>query len=581
MDHHDNEKEKPSGTNHASAEAPAGERKQVSALRVPFGLREGRLYSPSQTNRGKECGCVCPGCQVPLIANQGEKKRHYFSHYHGGDCVGGYESAVHLMAKQVIQDSMMVTVPGFSRTLTQELASGSFIESIVELPPTQIQFSSVTLEQAVEGLRPDIVGLLADGTAIHIEVYVTHAVSEDKQIRFSDKNMFELDLSHLEQDAVADIEAFEKEVLEQAPRAWIGCQLYNQRFEQEASRLTARAQAYQRKHHDRLQREQQQKREAEHRKQQIEQRRQQLRQQHGDLLKNLEAMVLQGGKKQRESELKSAAESWFKPLMQRYDVDMWPACLNVLIKGDWIFNVHRTMWQAYIYQTFILERPLDTVLDVQSVKRQVIRKFGLLAWAEQLNNLKYQCKQQGKRRGQWYGQKGLWFLDDQENRMIPSPHYIVQRFLESLLQAGLLRQHQTGFVIHCNNLSRLLAEQAHVAEVQHQARLDARRRAQKEPEEVRQHEIDRLAEARAQKESKIQHLISQVMNLHQAGHTHLMYCQHCCHYQPTSATAQCTACGHEPLTEVVLSGDYLASLPHRLRCAPGIYRSSCRDDARP
>lgn len=580
MSHHVSEKESAIGAAHVSVGAQPVTAKPASALRVPFGLRDGRLYTPYQTKRGKQCGCVCPGCQVPLVANQGEKKRHYFSHYHGADCVGGYESAIHLMAKQVVQDSMMVTVPGFSKTLKQELASGSFKESVVDLPPALLHFSSVTLEQTVDGLRPDIVGLLADGTAIHIEVYVTNAVSEDKQTRFSDKNMFELDLSHLDQGAVADMEAFKQEVLELAPRTWIGCQLYQQQLEQARLALAEQVQAYQRKHHDRLQREQQQKQEKEQqqqvalkRKQQIEQRRQQLRQQHDALLKNLEAMVLHGGEKQRESELSSASERWLNRLMQRYGFAIWPECLNVSIKGDWIINMHRTMWQAYIYQTFIVDRPLDTVLDVQSVKKQVIRTFGLLAWAEQLNNLKYQHKQQGKVRGHWYGEKGLWFLDDKENRMIPSPYYVVLRFLESLVQAGLLRQHKAGFVIHCNNLSRLLAEQVHVAEVQHKSLLDAKRMAEQELEEIRQSEADRLAEARAQKERKIQHLVSQVMSLHQAGHTHLMYCQHCCHHQPASANAQCTACGHEPLTQqVVLSGDYLVSLPHRLKCAPGIYR---------
>ncbi|MBR9830425.1 MAG: hypothetical protein GYB41_17640 [Oceanospirillales bacterium] len=450
---------------------------------------------------------------------------------------------------------------------------------VVDLPPTQLQFSSVTLEQTVDGLRPDIVGLLADGTAIHIEVYVTHAVSEEKQTRFSDRNMFELDLSYLEQDAVADIEAFKKEVLVLAPRTWIGCQLYQQQLEQARLALAEQVQAYQRKHHDRLQREQQQKQEKERqqqvalkRKQQIEQRRQQLRQQHDALLKNLETMVLHGGEKQRESELRTVAERWLTKLMQRYGFAIWPECLNVSIKGDWIFNVHRTVWQAYIYQTFILDQTLDTVLDVRSVKRQVIRKFGLLAWAEQLINLKYQCKQQGKIRGQWYGQKGLWFLDDQENRMIPSPHVVVQRFLESLVPAGLLRQHQMGFVIHCNNLTRLLAEQARVAEVQRQAQQEARRKAQQELDQQQQREADFRAEARAQTERNIQRLVAQVMSLEQAGHTRLMYCRHCRHHQPVGTTP-CTNCGHESLTEVVLSDAYLASIPYRLRCAPGIYHS--------
>ena len=80
-------------------------------LKVPFGLREGRLYRPDDVSSGKACGCICPACEATLIANQGKLKRAYFSHFRTETCAGGYETAVHLMAKQVILDERRLRTP--------------------------------------------------------------------------------------------------------------------------------------------------------------------------------------------------------------------------------------------------------------------------------------------------------------------------------------------------------------------------------------------------------------------------------------------------------------------------------------
>lgn len=36
------------------------------ALLVPFGLKDGGLYEPTQVLNGKDCGCVCPGCIIHI-----------------------------------------------------------------------------------------------------------------------------------------------------------------------------------------------------------------------------------------------------------------------------------------------------------------------------------------------------------------------------------------------------------------------------------------------------------------------------------------------------------------------------------
>jgi competence CoiA-like predicted nuclease len=79
-------------------------------LRVPFGLRDGLLYEPRQVSNGKACGCICPGCQHPLVAKQNAQTPH-FAHAPGEDCNNGTETAIHLAAKQLIAERMEVSIP--------------------------------------------------------------------------------------------------------------------------------------------------------------------------------------------------------------------------------------------------------------------------------------------------------------------------------------------------------------------------------------------------------------------------------------------------------------------------------------
>ncbi|MGR7921234.1 hypothetical protein ACU6RQ_09015 [Zobellella denitrificans] len=548
----------------------------LSRLRVPYGLKEGRLYGPGETARGKECGCVCPGCQRPLVANQGKKKRAYFSHYQVVDCIGGYESAVHLMAKQVIRDHLTVLAPAFGKTLTQLLASSEGMQRYVEKEPEWLRFNKVQLEVSAEGSRPDIVGWLTDDTPVYIEVFVTHAVPDDKKERFSEKNMFELDLSHLSQDSIADLEIFTKEVLELAPRHWIGCQLYKLWLNNEEQKFSDYINTY-REEHMALRQHQKQivkEREKQHRlelarKQQISQKREQNRDNYKDLLERLYAMNQHGGDVRRDADLYQKAERWKPALMKRYHLISWPDCLDFKVKGDWIFNVHRSVWQAYIYQELISKKMPRSLLHTHIATRKVIDKFGILDWALRLIELKKHYKKQGKERGQWYGGRGAWFFDDDENRMIPTPYFVIMKYLESLAFIGILKKIDRNFIIACNSIPDYLE--------QRERRQDLFQKQQEKAEQLEvQREQDR-AELRAvikeRTEENIKIIVTKVTAMKQSGLEKLLYCQKCCNFQSLSQPIPCSVCGHHPLLEVTLTEEYLATLHHRLRCSPGIYYS--------
>lgn len=66
---------------------------------------EGKLVHIDSVANGKACGCFCTYCGEPLQAKQGAKRKHHFSHLSGTQCEPAYESMLHLLAKEKIQEA--------------------------------------------------------------------------------------------------------------------------------------------------------------------------------------------------------------------------------------------------------------------------------------------------------------------------------------------------------------------------------------------------------------------------------------------------------------------------------------------
>ncbi len=65
---------------------------------------EGALVHIDSVPNGNNCGCFCPACKKPLQArNAGQIREHHFAHQPGVDCPTAFETALHLLAKQLIQ----------------------------------------------------------------------------------------------------------------------------------------------------------------------------------------------------------------------------------------------------------------------------------------------------------------------------------------------------------------------------------------------------------------------------------------------------------------------------------------------
>ncbi len=547
-------------------------------LRVPFGLRQGRLYPPQGTERGLACECVCPGCGSALIANQGERKRPYFSHHQSRECLGGYESAVHLMAKQIIDDRRYIVIPEFRHSIGRKMPTGDVLSEEVVVPGRRLEFVDVRVEQTVDGLRPDVIGVTSDGIEILIEVYVTHAVTGDKRERFAKKNLVELDLSMLPQDLVANEKLFAEEVLSGARREWIACQLYREEIKAAHQTLQEKVRRFITDHRasvEQAKTERQQRRlaeqAAEKKKVEIEGHKSRLRERYS---RQLEKLQTQTSDQQRQDPRLDSGT--LQAIAQRLGRDELPAALAHEQNGDWIFRVHRTVWQAFIYERFIQGNSRNS-LRTNDVKRAVVREFGLVEWIAELINLKHQHKVQGCNRGQWYGKKGVWFFTDAENRMIPSPYLLVLNHLKRLAHEGLLTlEHRGGdsFTVKFDSFAALegyraeQAEKARLVELERQkAALELRKPVRAEPEWLRLAEIERRKKYTEDNEKRIAHLVALVDTLFvKKGVRDVKRCNHCSHFQELTDGDSCKECNCSKLWDIELTSSYLETLPHRLRC---------------
>lgn len=67
-----------------------------------------KLKHIDAVENGMACGCVCPCCREKLMAKNGGTKRiHHFAHASGVDCEGAYETMLHLLAKERVQEAFM------------------------------------------------------------------------------------------------------------------------------------------------------------------------------------------------------------------------------------------------------------------------------------------------------------------------------------------------------------------------------------------------------------------------------------------------------------------------------------------
>ena len=198
-----------------------------SLHRLPFGMKDGRMVDISEIpkdKKGLSCGCICPQCLSPLQANKGDVNSHYFSHdpkQKSEVCEGALETAIHKMAKQIINETGHTVFPELvvTESVTVGMATIKGSETIeVELDR---HFDSSEEEVTIGDIRPDVVAQI-NGESVVIEVAVTHFVDTAKRNKLRQLGLpaIEIDLSkHDRMPSKADL--FKQIIISTKNKKWL------------------------------------------------------------------------------------------------------------------------------------------------------------------------------------------------------------------------------------------------------------------------------------------------------------------------------------------------------------------------
>lgn len=156
---------------------------------LTFALDEGgSLVHVDDVAKGMKCccHCHCPHCNAPLYAkNAGEIREHHFAHAHGHECEGAYESSLHLLAKEILQETGRIMLP--------QSNSDAF-------PSGLVRIHNIEVEKWDDhyGFRPDVEGIMDNGERLIIEFLVSHKVDGKKRQTIVDNHLkcIEIDINY-------------------------------------------------------------------------------------------------------------------------------------------------------------------------------------------------------------------------------------------------------------------------------------------------------------------------------------------------------------------------------------------------
>lgn len=156
-----------------------------------YAIKDGKCVSIEEVESGLKCGCSCSACGKPLIARKGGKRTHHFAHYQGDTCEYGYETSLHLMAKDILSNAEAITTPPVYISFPNSNKGKELYYSAKE-----IKIDRVELEKRINDIIPDVVVYSGERPLI-IEIYVTHRIDDDKlkKIVESGISTIEIDLS--------------------------------------------------------------------------------------------------------------------------------------------------------------------------------------------------------------------------------------------------------------------------------------------------------------------------------------------------------------------------------------------------
>jgi len=303
-------------------------------VRLAYGERpDGVIVHISQVASGLACDCVCPGCNAHLVARKGRLKEHHFGHYRAVPCKQAFESALHKLAKQVLNYRRELLLP----EVRAEIGDQELVTHKEEVH----QFDDAVLEHHLDAIVPDVI-VRKGNHQLLVEMYVTRRCGPEKIQRIMDLGLscVEIDLRRIARDATHEQVA--DALLGQAGRYWI----YNPKLAVAHERLT-----------EKIAREAEEKRIAAERAIEAERRK----------------LAALAEKVDRIIKRPVALKDHNTPAIIDVCAGGFGDHIGHSLRGDFAFTVPSREWQARIIQQFIIfaleQRPINYSFHTTAVFR--------------------------------------------------------------------------------------------------------------------------------------------------------------------------------------------------------------------
>ena len=349
------------------------DQKNQSNIKLQYGLRENKLISInsiSEEQKGLKCNCYCPGCGMKLQARLGSGKRqpHFAHNNEACDIVVAHQSALHILAKEIIQEEKKIGLPALKVNF-DEISKKNIKSEYYELPDEMIYKSAqtvvceqVVLEKKISDIVPDIIVKIGERYCL-IEIAVTHFVDEIKteKIKKLGLPVIEIDLSMLSGIELGR-DNVKKVLLEESDlKYWIHNPKKEEaiiwatnEYEKKDKEIRHIQEEIERTERERRERTVQKKKIAKEKIEQLQ------------IGKNYENAVKQ---LRNDVELMKLwkSRSFYKDGMEV------PFYMDIPITGEIVFNCDRRIWQSAIFDKFIYNRRLDGehFVDIKKISKWV------------------------------------------------------------------------------------------------------------------------------------------------------------------------------------------------------------------
>ncbi|HIF5679777.1 competence protein CoiA family protein [Vibrio chagasii] len=193
----------------------------MNSVKLGWGLsKDGKYKHIRSVDNGLKCDCVCPDCQQPLVANQGNVKSWHFAHASNSSCSG--ESVIHRLAKQVIvnaaQSGLPLLISSNGGAVYEQDKDGIVHSKEWYAPERQYQIQQAKEEVKLGTQIVDVLCQDKAGNALAVEIFYTHKKSDVDIEKFAKNSVeaIEIDVSSMAWDAT--YEQIEQAVLLNARR---------------------------------------------------------------------------------------------------------------------------------------------------------------------------------------------------------------------------------------------------------------------------------------------------------------------------------------------------------------------------